>query len=82
MASTKNLVVEKLVDIEENEWKEIKMKHLVIGDVFRMWKFDGEEWSLYEDKEGKKEWTVTSEPYTHLEYGVWTVNVEEDKGEE
>lgn len=77
MSKTKNLIVEKLINDEEGEWKEVRMRHLVPGDVFRMWRFDGTDWSLHEDKHERKEWTVSSEPYTHPEYGVWTVQVEE-----
>lgn len=77
MAKIKDIVIEKLVDEEEFEWQETKIKHLVNGDVFRMWNYDGKEWKLHEHK-GETEFKVIGNPFLHPEHGLWTVNIEDE----
>ena len=72
MATATNIVLEKF-NRELDKWAETKMKHLVPGDIFRMWIYKNNEWVLHEYKE-KTEFEADGNPYIHPEYNVWTIN--------
>lgn len=73
MARVKQVVIEKEVG---DNWKETKIKHLVPGDVFRMWMYVNDDWELYYHN-GESEFESKSQPFLHPEHGLWTVNTEE-----
>lgn len=73
MTRIRNIVIEKQVG---DDWQETKIKHLVFGDIFRMWMYVDDDWKLYE-KNGHKEFEAKSNPYLHPELGIWSVSVEE-----
>jgi len=81
MAKTVDIAIERLVDEEEYEWQSVKIKHLAHGDVFRMWNYNGKDWKLHEHK-GKTEFKAIGNPFLHPEYGVWTVNIEDEEDED
>ena len=64
------------------DWEEIPMEDLKLGDVFIMWNFIDykNKWELYEDSYGKVVWKVLCNPYTHPTYGVWTIHVKNAGG--
>jgi hypothetical protein len=80
MGTANNVVLEKLVDLEEDKWVVFKMKHIIPGDTFRMWKYVNSEWSLHEYK-GQTEFKAVGNPYIHPTYGVWTVKIEDTEDE-
>ena len=73
MARIREVLIEKFTG---EDWVKTKIKHLVVGDTFRMWMYVDDDWKLYE-KEDVCEFETTSEPFLHPELGIWTVHVEE-----
>lgn len=74
MARVRSIIIEKQAG---DEWRETKIKHLVPGDIFRMWMYVNDDWELY-DRKGSTEFEAQSNPYLHPELGIWTVEI--DKG--
>jgi hypothetical protein len=72
MARVQQVVIEKF---KNDDWQETKIKHLVPGDVFRMWMYVDGDWELYE-KDGETEFEAKSRPFLHPEHGLWTVSTE------
>ena len=73
MARVKEVIIEKFID---EDWVKTKIKHLVVGDTFRMWMYVDDDWELYE-KDGMCEFETISNPFLHPELGIWTVHVDE-----
>lgn len=69
----KKIIMEKQAG---EDWIKTKIKHLVPGDIFRMWMYVNDDWDLYE-KNGHREFEAQSNPYLHPELGIWTVSVDE-----
>jgi len=62
---------------KDNDWIQVKMKELQIGDKFKMFEPDRDKEPV-SDPDGCAEWTVRSEP-EELKGGNWMVDVEVEK---
>jgi len=75
----KGYTVEKLKD---GMWTETYMKHLEIGDIFRISRYLNHLNDMVPctDACGYSEWTVTGKPYVHPIYDMWTTPAKSPMG--